>query len=48
MLQAAFAEQEYKVKFLDEPDLNEHMRITLGRKEQNRKICDIILSVCKG
>lgn len=48
LLQAAFAEQEYKVKFLDEPDLNEHMRITLGRKEQNRKICDIILSVCKG
>ncbi|MDO5447734.1 MAG: aminotransferase class I/II-fold pyridoxal phosphate-dependent enzyme, partial [Prevotellaceae bacterium] len=46
-LQKAFAGEEYKVKFMNEPDLNEQMRITLGRKEQNRKVCDIILSICK-
>lgn len=46
-LQKAFAQQDYKVKFMNEPNLNEHMRITLGRREQNRTICDIILSVCK-
>ncbi len=46
-LKEAFASQEYKVKFMNEPDLNEHLRITLGRREQNRKICDIILSICK-
>ncbi|MCQ2114082.1 MAG: histidinol-phosphate aminotransferase family protein [Bacteroidaceae bacterium] len=46
-LQTAFAEQDYKVKFMKEPDLNEHMRITLGRREQNRTICDTILAVCK-
>lgn len=46
-LQAAFAGEDYKVKFMNEPDLNEQMRITLGRREQNRKVCDIILSVCK-
>ncbi|MBQ0085467.1 MAG: histidinol-phosphate aminotransferase family protein [Prevotella sp.] len=46
-LQTAFAEQDYKVKFMNEPDLNEHMRITLGRREQNRTICDTILTVCK-
>ena len=46
-LQAAFAGEEYKVKFMNEPDLNEHMRITLGRREQNRMVCDIILSVCR-
>lgn len=46
-LQSAFAGEDYKVKFMNEPDLNEHMRITLGRREQNRKVCDIILSVCK-
>ena len=46
-LQKAFAEQDYKVKFMNEEDLNEQMRITLGRREQNRKVCDIILSVCK-
>ena len=46
-LQTAFAGEDYKVKFMNEPDLNEHMRITLGRREQNRKVCDVILSVCR-
>ena len=44
-LQNAFAKENYKVKFMDEPDLNEHMRITLGRKEQNRIICNTILKI---
>lgn len=46
-LQKAFADADYKVKFMNEPDLNQHMRITLGRREQNRTICDIILKICK-
>ncbi|MDO4822752.1 MAG: histidinol-phosphate transaminase [Bacteroidales bacterium] len=46
-LQVAFAGEEYKVKFMNEPELNQQMRITLGRKEQNRKVCDIILKICK-
>ena len=44
-LQQAFADEEYKVKFMNEPDLNTHMRITLGRAEQNRTICDTILRI---
>ncbi|MGN1263424.1 MAG: aminotransferase class I/II-fold pyridoxal phosphate-dependent enzyme, partial [Prevotella sp.] len=43
-LQKAFANESYKVKFMDEPDLNSHMRITLGRREQNRRVADIILN----
>ena len=46
-LQAAFAGEDYKVKFMNEPELNQQMRITLGRREQNRKVCDIILKICK-
>ena len=45
MLQQAFADEDYKVKFMNEPDLNTHMRITLGRAEQNRTICDTILRI---
>ena len=41
-LQAAFADQNYKVKFMNEPDINTHMRITIGRREQNRIVCDTI------
>ena len=41
-LEAEFANQSYKVKFMNEPDINTHMRITLGRREQNRLVCDII------
>lgn len=39
-LQKAFAEQSYKVKFMNEPDINTHLRITLGRPEQNRIVID--------
>ena len=31
--------------FMNEADINTHMRITLGREEQNRKVCDVILKV---
>ena len=41
-LEVAFAEQNYKVKFMNEEDINSHLRITLGRAEQNRVICDTI------
>ena len=41
-LEAEFASQSYKVKFMNEPDINTHMRITLGRREQNRLVCDVI------
>lgn len=44
-LQKAFAEADYKIKFMNEPDLNTHMRITLGRREQNRVVADIIKMV---
>ncbi len=46
-LQAEFANQGYKVKFMDEPGIDSHMRITLGRREQNRLVCDVILKICK-
>lgn len=41
-LEEAFAAQNYKVKFMNEPDINEHMRITLGLPEQNRVVIDTI------
>ncbi len=46
-LQQAFASESYKVKFMNEPGIDSHMRITLGRAEQNRKVCDIILNIAK-
>ena len=46
-LQKAFADQDYKVKFMNEPDINSHMRITLGRGEQNRLVCNTILRVAQ-
>ena len=46
-LQQKFANEYYKVKFMNEPGINTHMRITLGRAEQNRKVCDIILKIAK-
>lgn len=42
-LQRDFADEGYKVKFMNEPGIDTHMRITLGRKEHNRTVCDIIL-----
>jgi len=47
-LQKEFAEESYKVKFMNEPGIDSHMRITLGRREQNRKVCDIILKIALG
>ena len=41
-LQKAFADEDYKVKFMNEPDINTHLRITLGRPEQNRIVIDTI------
>lgn len=46
-LQKEFADQSYKVKFMNEPDINTHMRITLGCREQNRLVCDVILKIAK-
>lgn len=46
-LQKEFADQSYKVKFMNEPDINTHMRITLGRTEQNRLVADVILKIAK-
>lgn len=44
-LQKAFAAVNYKIKFMDEPDINTHLRITLGRPEQNRLVADIIKQI---
>lgn len=41
-LQEAFAEQDYKVKFMNEPDINSHLRITIGRPEQNKLVAETI------
>ena len=46
-LQQEFANQSYKVKFMNEPDINTHMRITLGRREQNRLVCDVIKNIAE-
>lgn len=46
-LQKAFAAESYKVKFMNEPGIDSHMRITLGRAEQNRTVCDIILKIAQ-
>ncbi|MDR0661153.1 MAG: histidinol-phosphate aminotransferase family protein [Prevotellaceae bacterium] len=44
-LKEAFSKENFKIKFMDEPGINTHLRITLGRQEQNRKVIDIIKSV---
>lgn len=44
-LQQQLAKEYYKVKFMNEPGIDTHLRITLGRREQNRTVCDIILRV---
>ena len=44
-LQKAFADEDYKVKFMNEPDINTHLRITLGRPEQNRIVIDTIKKI---
>jgi len=47
-LQNAFAQEDYKVKFMNEPDISTHLRITLGRPEQNRVVADTILKIVRG
>lgn len=44
-LQKAFAAENYKIKFMNEPDINEHIRVTLGRPEQNRIVIDTIKNI---
>ena len=44
-LKEAFSKVSYKLKFMDEPNINEHLRITLGRQEQNRKVIDMIKQI---
>ena len=44
-LQREFAECNYKIKFMNEQDINSHMRNTLVRREQNRLVCHVILKV---
>lgn len=44
-LQQAFANCQYKIKFMDEPGINTHLRITLGRPEQNRIVVDVIKAI---
>ena len=46
-LEEAFAAQNSKVKFMNEPDINEHMRITLGLPEQNRIVIDTIKRIAQ-
>ena len=46
-LQRAFAQAHYKVKFMNEPGLETHLRITLGRAKQNREVADVILKIAQ-
>jgi histidinol-phosphate aminotransferase len=42
-LQKALAEEQYKIKFMNDKGLESCLRITLGRKEQTQTVCDTIL-----
>lgn len=44
-LQTAMAERDYKIKFMTDPGLESHLRITLGRPEQIHVVCDTIKRV---
>ncbi len=44
-LQAAFKEQGYQIKFMNEPDINTHMRITLGTHRQNEEVIATIKKI---
>ena len=44
-LQEALKSEDYKIKFMNEPDINTHLRITLGRPEQNRIVINTIKKV---
>jgi histidinol-phosphate aminotransferase len=42
VLQEALGQNHYKIKFMDEPELSSHMRITIGTHEQNRAVVETI------
>ena len=44
-LKEALTNQDYKIKFMNDPGLEECLRITLGRKEQTQTVVDTILSI---
>lgn len=44
-LQTAFKAKGYLIKFMNEPDINTHMRITLGTHVQNCQVIDTIKEV---
>ena len=44
-LQAAFKAKGYQIKFMNEPDINTHMRITLGTHRQNVEVIATIKEV---
>lgn len=46
-LQKKLLGMDYKVKFMNEPDISSHIRITLGRPEQNRAVADAIIGCVK-
>jgi len=46
-LKKAFIDQKYLIKFMNEPDINSHLRITLGRPEQNAIVRNIIKSIAQ-
>ena len=44
-LQNAFKAKDLIIKFMNEEDINTHMRITLGTQKQNRLVIDTIKEV---
>lgn len=44
-LQEAFKAKDLIIKFMNEEDINTHMRITLGTQKQNRLVIDTIKEV---
>ena len=44
-LQTALKDLDYKIKFMNEPDINTHLRVTLGRPGQNAIVIDAIKKV---
>ena len=47
-LQKALAAQDYKIKFMSDKGLESCLRITLGRKEQTKTVCDTIKRIWEG
>ncbi|MDR0395527.1 MAG: aminotransferase class I/II-fold pyridoxal phosphate-dependent enzyme [Tannerella sp.] len=42
VLQEAFGQNHYKVKFMDEPELSSHIRITIGTHDQNHAVVETV------